>query len=193
MSQSMRLTFLVVINAALACGGCMTTKPPNDLGYADVPTLAAFAGCYKNAAEDAKGSGSHFLSRTIWPNEKLSHEKLEAIRVRFVEGGTLHFSAISAGQVVQEETFVEGRDFSFRSGRITMSRFIGSAATEPGNPFIGMGFETQTLGVDAFGNGRRENSVAFAGTVFLVIPIAASVKDASRFVKRDSLCLGDQS
>lgn len=176
------------ISAALLCG-CISTKPSNDLGFTRATSLAAFDGCYENRGETGKGAGPRFLSRTIWPKADLAHKDIEAIQVSVIGNDAVRVTAYAAHQVVRQDTFVEGKDFTFRSGQITISHAFGSAATEPGNPFIGAGIGSTTLGVDAAGNGRSMESATFAGTAFLVVPIAGSVNDTARFNRSTDLCV----
>lgn len=184
----MRLHTAFVIPAALLFG-CVSTKPSNDFGFTDAISLAAFDGCYENRGETGKGAGPRFLSRTIWPKVKLPDKDIDAVQVNIIGNTAVRITAFSVHQVVRQDTFVEGKDFSFRSGQITISRAFGSAATEAGNPFIGAGVGSTTLGVDAAGNGRSVDSALFAGTAFLVIPIAGSVNDIVRFNRDPKLCV----
>lgn len=184
----MRLHTAFMISTALLCG-CVSTKPSNDLGFTNATSLAAFDGCYENRGETGKGAGPRFLSGTIWPKVELPHKDIDAVQVSVIGSNTVRVTAFSAHQAVRQDTFVEGKDFSFRAGQITISHAFGSAATEAGNPFIGAGVGTTTLGVDAAGNGRSVDSATFAGTAFLVIPIAGSVNDTVRFNRAPIFCV----
>lgn len=152
-------------------------------------SLSSFDGCYENRGETGEGAGPRFLSVTIWPNADLAHKDIEAVQVNAIGNDTVRVTAFAAHRVVRQDTFIEGKDFIFRSGQISISRAIGSAATEHGNVFIGAGIEATTLGVDAAGNGRSVESATFAGTAFLVIPIAGSVNDTARFNRAGGLCV----
>jgi hypothetical protein len=168
--------------------GCVSTKPRGDLGFRDAASLASFEGCYINEGETGKGAGTRFLSRAIWPKADIEHKNIEAVQVSSTEANTLRVTAFAAYQPIRQEFFVEGKDFVFESGKIRISHAIGSAATEPGNVFIGAGVTTTTLGIDAAGNGRSVDSATFAGTAFLVIPVAGNVSDTVRFRRTANLC-----
>ena len=185
---SMRSLTIYIISAALLCG-CISTKPRNDLGVTRVTSLASFDGCYENRGETGAGASPRFLSGSIWSNVDLTHKDIEAVQVSAIGSNTVRVTAFSAHQIVRQDTFVEGKDFTFRSGQITISRAFRSAATEPGSVFIGAGVGATTLGVDAAGNGRSVESATFAGTAFLVIPIAGSVNDTARFNRTTELCV----
>ena len=173
--------------AALLCG-CASTRPGDDLGFSPAGSLAAFDGCYANQGETGPGAGPRYLSRGLWPKADLAHTQVTAVQVQAVAEGTVRVTAYAGNQRLRQDTFRQGQDFSFQGGRISISQAMGSAATESGNPFIGAGMVTLELGVDAAGNGRMEESSAFAGTAFLVIPVVGGTRDAARFRRADGLC-----
>jgi hypothetical protein len=57
-----------------------------------------------------------------------------------------------------------------------------------GNVFIGVARDATTLGLDSDGNGRVENTTVLAGTAFLIIPVAGSMREAARFKRAPHLC-----
>ena len=63
-----------------------------------------------------------------------------------------------------------------------------SLAYPAGNVFIGAGYATQELGIDESGHGKLKETATFAGTGFLVIPIAGHVRDSYRFRKSQEEC-----
>lgn len=184
----MRLLTIYTISTALL-SGCMSTKPHNDLGFNSGASLASLDGCYENRGETGKGANLRLLSPTIWPKVDLTHKDIEAVQVSLIGSDVLRVSAFVAGRIIRQDTFIEGKDFTFRSGKITIFRSFSSGATEPGNVFIGGGVGATTLGVDTEGSGRTEESLTFAGTVFLVIPIGGSVNEATRFKRVAELCV----
>ncbi|MHB1214070.1 MAG: hypothetical protein ACYCY9_03690 [Thiobacillus sp.] len=186
----MRSSAVYAFSAALLCG-CISTKPNNDLGFTETASLASLDGCYNNRGETGKGAAKRFLSAAIWPSIGLVHKDVEAVQVSLTGSDTVRVTAFAGRRIIRQETFVEGKDFTFRSGQITVSRAFGSAGGGAGNVFIGAGVETTTLGVDTAGNGRWVESAKFAGAAFLIIPVAGSVNDATRFNRATELCVAN--
>jgi ketosteroid isomerase-like protein len=99
--------------------------------------------------------------------------------------------AVSLKAIAKEEIFVEGKDFHLSSGQIEIkSDSVASFAYPADNPFIGVGHETQVLGLDARGDARIQESATFAGTAFLVVPVAGNAKEVFRFPRSSALCNG---
>ncbi|NHK96870.1 MULTISPECIES: hypothetical protein [Rubrivivax] len=167
----------------------MSTKPIDDLGFERVASLESLAGCYENRAHVGKGVGLMFLSSIIWPDSKLPHGDITAVEVRSLMDDKVSVSAHTSNGVIKEQVFASGRDFTFESGQVRLTRPFGSAASESGNVFIGVGTQTKKLGIDSDGNGRAVSSASFAGTAFLVIPIAGGVSDVGRFTRNRALCV----
>lgn len=86
--------------------------------------------------------------------------------------------------------FWEGEDFEFKAGRIELKRdYVASGAREPGNPFIGVVTSKTLLGLDDSGQGRISQSTAFAGTGFLIIPVAGKTSNTQKIERAPSrLC-----
>lgn len=170
--------------------GCASTTGPDiDLGFAELADLEAFEGCYKNCSDTSDGSASVCLSDIIWPKVFEIKNKPEAIFIEQEGNNGLMVSAISNGVTVKKSTFEAGKDFHFKNGRIELDReYIASGAGEPGNVFIGIGTGQTVLGLDEYGQGRVSQSVAFAGTGFLIIPVAGTATDVSKIERSESLC-----
>lgn len=148
--------------------------------------LESLAGCYRNHGE---GEGVRYLSDVIWPKEHLVHEQIMAINVVFEEPRSLRVAAVSSEGTTKEAIFVEGTDFHLTSGRILIqSDTMASFAYPAGNVFIGVGHESQSLGLDPRGDARMQEGGTFAGTAFLVIPMAGHVRDVFRFPRLQELC-----
>lgn len=148
--------------------------------------LKSLAGCYRNRGE---GEGVRYLSSVIWPKEQLMHEQISAIKVVYEEPRSLRVAALSSEGTAKEGIFVEGTDFHLSSGRIQIqSDTVASFAYPAGNVFIGAGHQSQSLGLDSRGDARMQESATFAGTAFLVIPMAGNVRDAFRFPRSQELC-----
>ena len=91
--------------------------------------------------------------------------------------------------ILHEKISVEEKDFSLESGKISIkSRMVGSLAGKSGNPFIGVGNESVTLGLDKRGDGKLVKNSTFAGTAFIFIPIAGQVSDNYRFRRIENAC-----
>lgn len=185
----MKLTSLL-LSTVLFTGCATRTAPDHDSGFAKVLGLDAFEGCYKNCSDTSGGSALACLSSIIWPDEFGQENRPEAVHIRQENSSRLVTSAILNGVVVRESTFEAGQDFYFREGRIELKRdYIASGAGQPGNVFIGMGTGKTILGLDAEGQGRVSQSVAFAGTGFLIIPIAGSATDIWTIRRDQELCI----
>jgi hypothetical protein len=179
--------FFPVMAGLLA--GCISSKPSHDLGFGKPNSLRAFEGCYQNLGDRGTGTARRYLTALIWPDAAFEHSTIDAVRVNAIDDSSVEVIALSERQPVQRAIFTEGKDFSFDSGRIHLAGKVqGSAAQERGNIFIGVGHETRTLGLDPRGDGRVEETGTFAGTAFLVIPVAGHVREATRFRKSPQLC-----
>ena len=169
----------------------MNTTPAGDSGFHKPQSLQEFDGCYQNCSDSSDGSASACLSSIIWP-DAFDHESMpEAISVLAVREDRLTVQAHQHGKAIKSSEFVDGKHFEFSSGRIELKReFLASWATEPGNVFIGVATGKTVLGLDEKGRGRIEQSGTFAGTGFLIIPIAGTATDVSRIERRNELCSG---
>ena len=177
-------TVILLVGASLSCA--ISTAPKDDTGFSDVKDIKSLAGCYRNRGE---GEGARYLSAVIWPKEQLPHELISAIRVVFEEPRSLRVAALGPEGTSKEGIFVEGTNFHVTSGRIQIqSDTVASFAYPAGNVFIGAGHQSQSLGLDPRGDARMQESATFAGTAFLVIPIAGNVRDAFRFPRSKDLC-----
>tara|TARA_B100000749_G_C18350431_1_gene433011 strand:- start:206 stop:754 length:549 start_codon:yes stop_codon:yes gene_type:complete len=156
--------------------GCASTEvAEEDTGFASSPSLEAFVGCYRNCSDPSDGSAQTCLSSIIWPDGFEAETRPQAVLIEKGHGESLVASAISDGVVLKQSQFREGEDFEFTSGRIELKRdYAASGAREPGNPFIGIMTSKTMLGLNASGQGRISQSTTFAGTGFLIIPIAGS-------------------
>jgi hypothetical protein len=187
----MRLNAACVILIGLCTGCVVSTIPANDLGFTNVSSLNELDGCYQNLGETKKGEPAVYLSSIIWQESGLDAKAVEAVKVEAVSSDALKATALAGRRILRQETFVADKDFVFASGQITLrSKTEGSTATPAGNVFVGVFHNATTLGIDAAGNGRVENTVTAAGTVFLVIPIAGHTRDAVRFMRSPQLCAG---
>lgn len=169
--------------------GCaISSTPKEDTGFANAKDIQSLAGCYRNKGE-GKDKKPRFLSAEIWPGDDLAHTQIKAINVVYVKPRTLRVIALGDNKIIKESIFVEGKDFHLSSGRINIkSDTVVSYAYPAGNVFIGVGHGSKALGIDANGDARMQESSTFAGTAFLVIPVAGNVQDAFRFPKEPELC-----
>ncbi|MDK9557840.1 hypothetical protein QQF73_09420 [Marinobacter sp. M216] len=179
----------IFLAIAIFTGCASTTVPRNDSGFVEVANLKAFEGCYKNCSNTSDGSALACLSDIVWPKVFGIENKPEAVFIKQEDNNRLIVSAISNGMILKKSAFEAGRDFEFENGRIELDReYIASGAREPGNVFIGVGTGKTVLGLDAHGQGRVSQSVSFAGTGFLIIPIAGAATDVSKIERSEGLC-----
>ncbi|MBW0148039.1 hypothetical protein [Marinobacter arenosus] len=186
--RTMNRVFIFLAIATLA-GCASSTVPRNDSGFVEVVNLTAFEGCYRNCSNTADGSALACLSDIVWPKVFEPESKPEAVFIKQEDNHRIIVSAISNGMMLRTSTFEAGRDFEFTDGRIELNReYVASGAHEPGNVFIGVGTAKTVLGLDAQGQGRISQSVSFAGTGFLIIPIAGAATDVSKIERSVGLC-----
>ncbi|MDL0432677.1 hypothetical protein QPM17_16165 [Marinobacter sp. TBZ242] len=164
----------VLIPLFLFLAGCASTEvTENDTGFAQSPNLDAFVGCYRNCSNPSDGSAPVCLTSILWPDVFTSEARPEAVSIQKGDGNSLIASAISEGAVLKLSRFREGEDFEFKAGLLELKReYVASGAGQPGNPFIGVVTSKTVLGLDTSGHGRINQSTAFAGTGFLIIPVA---------------------
>ena len=178
-----------IISAVIISGCAFTTKPNQDSGFAEAKSLVQFEGCYENCSDKSDGSALTCLSSWIWPDVFGPKNMPDEIYVEAKNYSELTVTAFELGNEVKKSLFKEGEHFTFTKGRIELKRkYIASGATEPGNVFIGVGTGKTALGIDPKGDGRVEQSSSFAGTGFLIIPIAASSTDISKIKRKATSC-----
>ncbi|WP_296935873.1 hypothetical protein [uncultured Marinobacter sp.] len=179
---------LAPIAICLFCAGCASTKvAEEDTGFAKTPSLEAFTGCYRNCSEPSDGSAPVCLSSIIWPDEFTAETRPKAVYIQKGDGNSLVASAVSDGVLLKQSRFREGEDFELKGGRIELKRdYIASGAREPGNPFIGVVTSKTLLGLDDSGQGRISQSTAFAGTGFLIIPVAGKTSNTQKIERAPS-------
>lgn len=172
----------VLMTLFLFFTGCASTEvTENDIGFAESPNLDAFVGCYRNCSNPSDGSAPACLTSILWPDAFPSETRPEAVNIQKGDSNSLIASAISDGVVLKQSRFQEGEDFEFKAGLLELKReYIASGAREPGNPFIGVVTSKTTLGLDASGQGRITQSTAFAGTGFLIIPVAGKTSNTQK-------------
>jgi hypothetical protein len=166
--------------------GCYASGPINNLAFNDGANLKSLEGVYQNIGEaDLKSIPANCpdcrrrLSEIIWPGDKsLDHKTIDAIEVRNTEEKTLTVKALEKGKVKKESLFVEGRNFTFKAGRIHLKTEVFFAA-----PVIGPSWQTIEIGLDSEGNGKYREESGTAGLAFFVIPVAVTGTDDVRFVR----------
>jgi len=167
--------------AAALLSGCFTTGPVDNLPFGEIDQLSDIDGVYENSGES--GLAPLWLSQLIWPDaEDLNHDGIERIEVRAMDDVTVAVTATATNAaIVIHETFVEGEDFDFSNGAIQLHRRVEGAPLDPESPVLGIGYETVTLGLDQAGDGKYRSEGVFAGTLFVIIPVAIGGSDDVRF------------
>lgn len=178
-----------MISAAFISSCTFTTKPVEDSGFTEAKSLSQFEGCYQNCSDTSDGSALTCLSGKVWPKEFDAEHLPDEVQVEASGNSELTVTAFNKGSVVKKSLFKKGEHFNFAQGRIELEReYVASGATEPGNVFIGVGTGKTLLGLDKEGQGRVQQSTSFAGTGFLIIPIAASGTDVSKIQRKGAVC-----
>lgn len=184
----MRKILLLFLFPLLLIGCIFTSRPPNNAGFGDSINLHDLEGIYQNLGERKPGASPFYLSAIIWPKaEDILHEAVETVEIKVSEGNKLIVKAHRNNGVEKEDTFVEGKDFKFRSGRILLQRGFKIAGFEDGVPALGPYYERIELGIDKTGQGKYEHRVFFAGLAFLVMPVALGESEDVRFIKIDRI------
>ncbi|TNE78239.1 MAG: hypothetical protein EP334_05185 [Gammaproteobacteria bacterium] len=120
----------------------------------------------------------------------MRHDQISAIQVMGLPDHILKIVAYADHQVVLEQSFSSERDFQFIGGKVLLpSRRAVSGAGEPGNPFIGAMQTDIQIGMDSVGKGYVQETTTFAGTAFLVIPVAGKINETIHFETDPSLCV----
>ena len=172
------------------CSGCvLISAPKDDAPFAEVKGIHSLEGCYQNKGEGESENPSRYLSSIIWPESKLNHNEITLIKVVAINDKKLKVTAESQGKIIQESQFVEGKDFNVNTKEIrAKSEPLISLAYPAGNVFIGVAYSSQVLGIDERGDAKLQETGTFAGTAFIVIPLAGHVKDSFRFRRVEEVC-----
>jgi len=180
------IALIPLLTLVVLQSGCINFGPKDNVDFGQIESITDLEGVYQNAGEEdnkyADPARPTYLSSIIWPKAKdFNHKAVETIAVRAVGHDTLVVKAIGNGKTIKEGTFVEGKDFILRSGRIQLEWHLlpGHGA---GNPLIGIYYEDIDLGLDQRGHGKFRVSGALAGLIY-VIPMVLGGYDDVRFVK----------
>jgi hypothetical protein len=172
----LKIALLVI---SLILSGCTTHSAPKDnLDFSGITTAEQFAGLYKNQGEP-KG----YLSFHVFRAEKsksLPHKDIQLIQV-LVSDETFYVNAIKDNCILYSETFILGRDFNIREGKIIVNSDFDALTRGRGDVLVGPSYEVLELGIDKEGHGKSKNSITAAGLVFLFMPIALHGLDETRF------------
>jgi len=186
-----RARMLLILAALLP--GCGASMPPNNVGFARLSTIRDLQGSYENRGELAEGvnSGPRYLSAVIWPEANgtglgrpdIPHARIETIVVEVVGDTALLVRALAGDEVVKEETYVQGRDFQFQSGRLVLRRGYRSDVGRD-SPVLGGTHTSVELGLDEQGQGKYKMTETSAGLAYLVIPFIGGQTWEARFVRK---------
>ncbi|RQO34000.1 hypothetical protein DBR37_12845 [Herminiimonas sp. KBW02] len=170
--------------------GCVILNgPKNEAAFSEQTDLKELEGCYENRGDGGKANSYRYLASYIFNPIKPDVRQAHYIRVTSMGERSIKVSAESQGKVLQEQVFVEGRDFNFESGKIRIRSDGGATApTQSGSVFLGVAQGSTYLGIDKNGDGKLQDSGTMLGTVFLVVPIAGHVNESFRFKKTPELC-----
>lgn len=174
---------VVSLTIAAALTGCAASKPPGNADFARARSLHELDGVYANVGEGAANEGAPYLTELIWPRDStIWHRQVMTLDVRAASDKDLHVRAFEGGgQVVKEQTFVAGKDFDFRSGRLRIYRRWKNSAREPEAGGLFFVRETKELGVDTKHQGKYKMTEGVVGAAYLVVPIVARITTEVRF------------
>lgn len=184
----MRRLLLLSLSASLH--GCVVSSG-NEFAdnAAPIGRLAAVAGCYQNAGDAPDSGPVRYLSQLFWPDAQLTHAAISMIDVQVPAADTVRVRAKNSEAGMLDSEYRQGEDFTFDGEQITLpGDWAGSLAAPADNPFIGVAHSSVVLRLDRSGNGVMTESTSIAGTAFLIIPVAGSVKDSVRFTRLSDTC-----
>lgn len=163
----------------------MSTGPANNISFSNMKQITELEGIYKNLGEGGSDLPPFYLSTVVWPTAKdIKHESIDKIVVSTMDDKVIIVKAFSGEDLIKEENFEGEKDFKLKNGKIHLKQKVSISLAYPsGNPFIGTAYEETVIGIDTQGQGKLRQKAAFAGTVFLFIPLAGGVTDDVRFVK----------
>jgi len=182
---------ILIVIVCVALQGCVITGDADQgAEFAQLDDLRSVAGCYQNRGEQPSNTQDRYLSQVFWPGPpELDHKLIDYIEVSVTPTQVVVARALSGSNLVRKGEFHEGQHFEFRSGTITVkNKLFGSMAYPADNPFIGAGRTFVTLGIDESGQGRLTEKDTFAGTAFLIIPVAGHTSVTTRFVRVGNSC-----
>ena len=171
----------ILLTFPAGCTVAVHSEPARNQPFHPVSRLCEFAGVYRNAGEP-EGR----LSEIIWGDTgpdavpEAGHEDIAFLEVSST-GNSLVVKAIGNGCVVQEKTFVLGRDFKISDGRIVIHRDVSLLSRGGDDVLLGPSREQATLGLDTEKHGKYRYAASAAGLVFMVIPAAMSEVRDVRF------------
>jgi len=177
----MKRQTLIVMLLIFLNGCAFHSEPKNNQEFYQISQLSELAGVYKN-----KGDPSGYLSAIIWGCSKLninpavSHADIEFIEVLSTEN-SLIVRAIKNGCAIYEKSYILGRDFKISGGKIIIHRDAFLLSRGAGDVLAGPSYEQITLGLDTGKHGKYRRSDYAAGLVFLLLPVAFSETDDTRF------------
>jgi len=178
----MKTVFTLAIFITFFCG-CATHKEPKvNLAFEQISRLSELEGIYKNAGEP-----SGLLSYIFWPKlyegigAKFRHNDIEFIEVTLQDKGTFLVKGIVNGCSRIEKTFILGKDFELKDGRIIVPSKINYLSRGKGDMLIGPSTQDVTLGLDTEKQGKVKTSANYAGLLFAFIPVAVDETIETRF------------
>jgi len=177
--------FLALLLSIGLIYGCVFSGPVNDVPFTEVAGLQSLAGEYRNLGETDPPGPPAYLSAVIWPvASDIDHASVDVVTVEAVSDQELVVRALAGDRLVKEGRFVAGEGFNFKDGKLYLRQKSELSLASPAdNPFIGTAYEETVIGIDREGHGKLRHKTAFAGTAFLIIPVAGSVTDETRFLR----------
>ncbi len=168
----------------LLAGCVLFSSPPNNQPFSSIRDVRSLEGTYRNKGEAGKMGSTVLLSAVIWPSTDVPHKDIEEIEVKALDERTLVVRARATGRtLLKESTFIEGKDFEIKDGRITIRRKGGIAGFTAGDPVVGPYYENVELGLDAQGQGKYKSDFGVAGLVYMFLPMAMVGSEDVRFVR----------
>ena len=172
----MKIVTLLAVISVIALPGCVM-GPRDNVGFSSVEHIDALAGVYQNVGESDPSNPPHrkvYLSQVIWPRDpSLDHSAIVTIRIVAVSNTVLQVTALEEHVTRREDTFIEGKDFSIRNGRVHLHYSVEG----PGDNVFGVAVEHFEIGLDQKRDGKYRSTGVGAGIVLLIPFVLAAAED----------------
>ena len=167
------LTAASVVLVTLLSGCVSISDPPFDVDFGRVESLHDLAGLYTNEGDiDRDSRGKQQLSRIIWPDDtSLNHDDCDFIEVRAIDDATLEIRARREGTGLKLSRFRKGEDFDFDDGRLVLRRGPRTYPSRGAGLFLGLTYESLTIGLDERGHGKFRRDEGGAGLAYFLVPM----------------------
>lgn len=181
---------LITLTICLLLSGCVfKSAPENNMDFRSDIDIRDLAGVYNNAGDPPQYSHVTYLSSVLWGGNavttnagEIPHSDIKYIQVEAL-GREVRVSAIGNQCVLITQKYIQGKEFQLSNGTLTINRDTHVLSRGVGDVLLGPSYESVELGIDTKGDGKYRRTGAFAGAVFLLVPVVATETADIRFKK----------